>query len=120
MPHSTDELTNRCAEHMMSLREWALAEGKIDSATKALVMAAIYTAVRCRDCVQGYLVIAHQLGASRDQAREMMNLVTMAQGCTGEVWAAQACTFYDDLEQGKIDTGDEAYSWCLSLAGKVR
>ncbi len=120
MSPSTDELTNRCAEHMMSLREWALREGKIDSATKAVVMATIYTALRCRDCVEGYLVIAHQLGASRDQVREMMNLATMAQGCTGEVWAAQACTFYEDLEQGAIDTGADSYNWCLSLAGKVR
>ena len=104
----------------MSRREWALGEGKVDSATKAVVMATIYTAVRCRDCVQGYLVIAHQLGASVDLVREMMNLATMAQGCTGEVWAAQACTCYDDLEQGKIDTEADSYNWCLSLAGKVR
>ena len=53
MSHGAAELTNRSAEHMMSLRERALSERKIDSATKALVMAAIYTAVRCRDCVQG-------------------------------------------------------------------
>ena len=120
MPHTTDDLTNRCAENMMNLREWALADGQIDSATKAVVMAAIYSAVRCRDCVEGYLVIANEFGATRDQVREMMNLITMAQGCTGEVWAAKACTFYDDLLEGKINKGDEAFSWCLDLAGKVR
>jgi len=120
MKHTTDELTNRCAENMMSLREWALGDGEIDSTTKAITMAAIYAAVRCRDCVQGYLVIAHQFGATKNQVREMMNLITMAQGCTGEVWAAQACTFFDDLVEGKVDPNDACYNWCLELAGKVR
>jgi len=105
---------------MFSLREHALNEGEISSAIKAVTVAAIYTSIRCLDCVHGYLVVAHQLGATSDQVREMMNLVTMSQGCTGEVWAAKACTFFESLVEGKVDLSSDSYRWCLELTGKIR
>jgi hypothetical protein len=70
--------------------------------------------------MQGYLVIAHQFGATEDEVREVMNLVTMTQGCTGEVAAAKACTFYGGLVQGKVDMATIFFQWCLDLAGKVK
>ena len=70
--------------------------------------------------MQGYLVIAHQFGATRDLVREIMNVVTMTQGCTGEVSAAKACTFFDSVVAGKTGMDETFYKWCLDLAGKVR
>ncbi len=60
-----------------------------------------------------------QFGATSEQVREMMNVVTMTQGCTGEVAAAKACTFFDDLVEGNIDMKTSFFQWCLDLAGKV-
>lgn len=74
MLYATEELTNRCAENMMNLREWAPSDGKIDSAIKAVMMAAICSAVRCQGCVEGHLVITNEFGATKDQVQEIMNL----------------------------------------------
>ena len=65
-------------------------------------------------------MIAHQFGATEDQVREMMNIVTMTQGCTGEVAAAKACTFFSSLVQGTVDMETSFFKWCLDLAGKVQ
>ena len=62
--------------------------------------------------MQGYLVITHQFGATSEQVREMMNVVTMTQGCTGEVAAAKACTFFHDLVEGNVDMETSFFQWC--------
>ena len=46
---STSEITNHCSEHMLSLREWALKQGTVDSAIKACTAAAIYASMRCEE-----------------------------------------------------------------------
>ncbi|MEH6467519.1 MAG: carboxymuconolactone decarboxylase family protein [Porticoccus sp.] len=99
-------------QKIMELREESLKGGRVSSPEKAVISAAIFTALRCEPCYKAYLTIAHELGADLDYVVEVFSLVMNAQGCVGDVWGARAIEFFKHLQSGKIKAESVLDSMC--------
>lgn len=86
---------------ILRARQAAYEDGTIPSRVKLLTALAISIAIRCEPCIQSYVKMAVDRGATQAEFIEILNVAMAMQGCPGEEWALKAYGFYKELLSGQ-------------------
>jgi len=85
------ESTTRVARHLKVIRQEAIfTEGVLPARIKALAAALWSVSARCEPCMEAYIRKAQELGATAQEAEEMLAVASAMGGCVGETWANKA------------------------------
>ncbi len=93
-------------------REAAYEEGTVPAKYKLLTALTLSVAIRCEPCIQAYVKLAVDRGASREELIAFLNVAMAMQGCPGEEWAIKAYAFYKKLTLNQLH--EETSSCCPS------
>lgn len=82
---------------LVRMRQEAYRNGAVPAKYKLLTAMAISIALRCEPCIRAYVAKAHELGVTREEFIEFLNVAMTMQGCPGEEWALKAYIAYKEL-----------------------
>jgi AhpD family alkylhydroperoxidase len=83
------------------IREVAYADGIFPSRVKVLTALAISTVIKCEPCVRMYVEKAIELGVTREEMIEMLNVAMAMGGCPGEAWVHKALLLYESQARNR-------------------
>ncbi len=89
------ELSPQIHEALAHIREVAYADGLFPSKVKVLTALAISTVIKCEPCVRMYVEKAVNLGVTREEMIEILNVAMAMGGCPGEAWVHKALVLYE-------------------------
>ena len=76
-------------------------KGVLDFKTKELIAVAVSVARKCEPCVLSHLDVAIQVGVTREELVESLNIAILLCGGPGYAYAASALTAYDEMVAAK-------------------
>ena len=85
---------------ILRARQAAYADGSVPSRVKLLTALAISIAIRCEPCIQSYVKMVVDRGATQAEFIEILNVAIAMQGCPGEEWALKAFKVYRECVSG--------------------
>jgi AhpD family alkylhydroperoxidase len=80
-----------------TLSDTAVRSGKLSSATKELIAAALAVSKGCEDCILYHVAEAKRHGAERAELVEILAISIEMSGGPGVVYSAKALEAYDNL-----------------------
>ena len=86
---------------IMRMREEAYREKAVPAKYKLLTAMSISIALRCEPCIEAYVKMACDKGASQEEFVEFLDVAMTMQGCPGEEWALKAYTAYKGYVAGQ-------------------
>lgn len=93
-------LSSGTTQAIHGMREKAIfADGLLPAKHKALAAVLWSVSARCEPCIKFYVQQAKRLGASKEEAGELLAVASAMGGCVGEMWALKA--FHAFLAEGK-------------------
>lgn len=108
-------LSPRVTGSLLRAREATYTDGAITARIKALAALTISVGIRCEPCIRMYARKARELGATREELGEMLDVAMTMGGCPGEAWAQKALAAFDLAEtEGE---GNEGSPHCCSSDG---
>jgi len=85
------ERNARVARHLKVMRQEAIfSDGVVPARIKALAAVLWSVSARCEPCIDAYMGKAQELGATTQEAAEMLAIASAMGGCVGETWANKA------------------------------
>jgi len=104
-PESTFEemrrLSPKVTGGIMRMREEAYREKAVPAKYKLLSAMSISIALRCEPCIEAYVKMACDKGASQEELIEFLDVAMTMQGCPGEEWALKAYEAYKGYVTGQ-------------------
>lgn len=89
----------RIARHLKVMRQEAIfSDGVLPARIKALAAALWSVSARCEPCIEAYMSKAQELGATPEEAAEMLAVASAMGGCVGETWANKALAAAKDSQ----------------------
>ena len=85
---------------LLRIRAKAYSDGKYPAKVKVLTALDISVVIRCEPCIRMYVQKAIDLGVSKEEIIEFLEVAMAMQGCPGEAWALKTLQIYDELSQG--------------------
>jgi len=95
------ELSPEIHNALARIREVAYADGIFPSRVKVLTALAISTVIKCEPCVRMYVEKAIELGVTREEMIEMLNVAMAMGGCPGEAWVHKALLLYESQARNR-------------------
>lgn len=86
---------------LMRMRQATYQEGVIPAKYKILSALVASVTIRCEPCIQAYVKMAQDQGATQEELIEFLNVVITMQGCPGEEWALKAYAFFKEVTSGQ-------------------
>lgn len=85
---------------LLRMRIKAYSDGKFPAKVKVLAALDISVVIRCEPCIRMYTQKAIDLGVSKEEIIEFLEVAMTMQGCPGEAWALKTLKIYDELSEG--------------------
>jgi len=82
---------------LLRIRAKAYSDGIFPAKVKILTALDIAVAIRCEPCIRMYIQKALDLGVSKEEIIEFLEVAMAMQGCPGEAWALKTMKIYDEL-----------------------
>lgn len=98
------ELSPEIHDALARIREVAYADGLFPAKVKVLTALAISTIIKCEPCVRMYVEKAIDLGVTREEMIEILNVAMAMGGCPGEAWVHKALLLYESQVQRRPAT----------------
>jgi AhpD family alkylhydroperoxidase len=95
------KLSPEIHDALARIREVAYADGIFPSRVKVLTALAISTVIKCEPCVRMYVEKAIELGVTREEMIEMLNVAMAMGGCPGEAWVHKALLLYESQARNR-------------------
>ncbi len=95
------KLTPKVTGGLVRMREETFKDATVPAKYKILTALAIVVVTKCEPCIKPYTKMAYQVGVTREELIEFLNVAMTEGGCPGEQWALKAYQVYKELEQGK-------------------
>jgi AhpD family alkylhydroperoxidase len=92
---------------LVRMRQETYRDGAVPAKYKRLTAMAISIALRCEPCIRAYVAQAYELGVTRDEFIEFLNVAMTMQGCPGEEWALKAYAAYKQCASGSLSDESE-------------
>lgn len=86
---------------VMRMRDEAYRDKAVPAKYKLLSAMSISIAIRCEPCIEAYVKMACDQGASQAEFIEFLDVAMTMQGCPGEEWALKAYEAYKGYVTGK-------------------
>jgi AhpD family alkylhydroperoxidase len=86
---------------LVRMREETFRDAAVPAKYKVLAALAIVVVTKCEPCVKAYTKMAYQMGVTREELIEFLNVAMTEGGCPGEQWALNAYQVYKELNEGK-------------------
>ncbi len=102
------KLSPKVTGGLVRMREEAYADGILPGRYKVLTALAISVAIRCEPCIRGYVKMALDRGATKEELMEFLNVAITMQGCPGEEWALKAYAAYEEFASGNVEPNGQA------------
>lgn len=93
------ELSPEIHDALAHIRDVAYADGIFPSKVKVLTALAISTIIKCEPCVRMYVEKAVNLGVTREEMIEILNVAMAMGSCPGEAWVHKALLLYESRAQ---------------------
>lgn len=100
-------LSPKVTGELLRMREESYRDGVVPAKYKVLTALVISIAIRCEPCIQAYVRMADELGATEEELMEFLNVAMTMQGCPGEEWALKAYAMYRETT-AKIELKEHA------------
>lgn len=94
-------LSPKVTGSLLRMRQETYRDGVVPAKYKLLAALAMSVGIRCEPCIQAYVKMAVDQGATQDDLLEFLNVAMTMHGCPGEEWALKAYAFYKELVSGQ-------------------
>lgn len=84
---------------LLRIRAKAYSDGEFPAKVKVLTALDISVVLRCEPCIRMYTQKAIDLGVSKEEIIEFLEVAMAMQGCPGEAWALKTLRIYDELSK---------------------
>ena len=74
---------------VVRMRNKAFSDGSIPAKYKVLAALAIAVVEKCKPCAQGYYQKAIEMGATKDEIKEILEVAVTMGACIAETWARE-------------------------------
>lgn len=105
------KLSPKVTGGLVRMREDTFRDAAIPVKYKVLAALAIVVVEKCEPCIEAYVKMAVEKGATRDELIEFLNVAMTEGGCPGEEWALKAYSYYKQVTTG--EDGHEGGSCCV-------
>jgi len=95
------KLSPKVTGGLVRMRQEMFREAAVAAKYKVLAALAVVVVTKCEPCIKAYTKMAYQLGTTREELLEFLNVAMIEGGCPGEQWALKAYEVYQDLTEGK-------------------
>lgn len=109
------ELSPQIHGALARIREVAYANGIFPPKVKVLTALAISTVIKCEPCVRMYVEKAVDLGVTREEMIEILNVAMAMGGCPGEAWVQKALVLYES--QARKRSVSSTHEACCAPSG---
>jgi len=99
------KLTPKVTGGLVRMREESFGDGAVPARYKALAALAIVVVEKCEPCIEMYVRMAVEKGATREELVEFLNVAMTEGGCPGEEWALKAYAVYKLIAGGEYAGG---------------
>ena len=86
---------------LIRMRAETFRDDVIPAKYKILAALAIVIVTKCEPCIKAYTKMAYQVGTTKEEFIEFLNVAMTEGGCPAEMWALKAYQTYKDLQHGK-------------------
>ena len=93
---------------LLRMQQEAYRDAAVAAKYKLLTALVVSVAIRCEPCINAYVRMAYQKGATQEELIEFLEVAMTMQGCPGEEWALKAYAAYKDCASGNQSTTETA------------
>lgn len=95
------KITPKVTGGLVRMREETFKDAAVPAKYKALAALAIVVVEKCEPCIEAYVRMAVEKGATKDELVEFLNVAMTEGGCPGEEWALKAYGCYKRIAEGE-------------------
>ena len=95
------KITPKVTGGIIRMREESFRDAAVPAKYKALAALAIVVVEKCEPCIEAYVKMSIDKGATKDEIIEFLNVAMTEAGCPGEEWALKAYSYYKKISTGK-------------------
>jgi AhpD family alkylhydroperoxidase len=95
------KITPKVTGGLVRMREETFRDAAVPAKYKVLAALAIVVVEKCEPCIEAYVKMAVEKGASKEELIEFLNVAMTEGGCPGEEWALKAYGYYKRLATGE-------------------
>lgn len=95
------KLSPKVTGGLVRMREETFKDAAVPAKYKALAALAIVVVEKCEPCIEAYVKMAVEKGATKEELIEFLNVAMTEGGCPGEEWALKAYGYYKRVAEGE-------------------
>jgi AhpD family alkylhydroperoxidase len=95
------KITPKVTGGLVKMREETFRDASVPAKYKVLAALAIVVVEKCEPCIEAYVKMAIEKGATKEELIEFLNVAMTEGGCPGEEWALKAFGYYNKITAGE-------------------